>query len=144
MTWQRCGALLRDKRVLILLDDAVSHEQVRPLLPSASGCTVLITSRRRLAALEDAFTLSLDNMPPDHASALFKHIAQRSDINDDDETVARIVDLCGRLPFAIRLLAGLLRHHPSWSTGSLFRDLVFSPSTGDSGPRREYIRCRNS
>jgi len=116
-------ALLRDKRVLILLDDATSHEQIQPLMPGASGCMVLITSRRRLAALEDVFTVSLNTMPPEQASAFFKHIAQRTNINDDDKTVRRIVDLCGHLPLAIRLLAGLLRNHSSWSTEDLLSDL---------------------
>ena len=42
------------KKILLLLDDAAGHEQVRPLLPGTAGSLVLITSRRRLAALEDA------------------------------------------------------------------------------------------
>ena len=46
-----------------MLDDAAGHEQVRPLLPGTTGCLVLITSRRRLAALEDAAVISLDTLP---------------------------------------------------------------------------------
>ena len=45
---------LAGKKVLLLLDDAAGHEQVRPLLPGTAGSLVLITSRRRLTALEDA------------------------------------------------------------------------------------------
>ena len=52
------------KKILLLLDDAAGHEQVRPLLPGTGGSLVLITSRRRLAALEDAAQISLDTLPP--------------------------------------------------------------------------------
>src|SRR5262249_36858308 len=46
------------RRILLLLDDAEGHEQVRPLLPGSTGGLVLITSRRRLIALEDAAVIS--------------------------------------------------------------------------------------
>ena len=52
------------KKILLLLDDAASHEQVRPLLPGTGGSLVLLTSRRRLTALEDAAVISLDILPP--------------------------------------------------------------------------------
>ena len=52
------------KKILLVLDDAAGHEQVRPLLPGTPGSLVLITSRRRLAALEDAAVVSLDTLPP--------------------------------------------------------------------------------
>lgn len=62
---------IADKRVLLVLDDAASHEQVRPLLPGTPGSLVLITSRRRLAALEEATSISLDMLSPDEAAQLF-------------------------------------------------------------------------
>ena len=52
------------KKILLLLDDAAGHEQVRPLLPGTTGSLVLVTSRRRLTALEDAAVISLDTLPP--------------------------------------------------------------------------------
>ena len=71
---------LAGKKILLVLDDATGHEQVRPLLPGTAGSLVLITSRRRLAALEDAAPLSLDTLPPDDAIALLARLAGRPDL----------------------------------------------------------------
>jgi transcriptional regulator with XRE-family HTH domain len=62
-------ALWRDRlagrQLLLILDDAVGSDQIRPLLPGTGGSLVLVTSRRRLSALDDAMTISLDILPPD-------------------------------------------------------------------------------
>src|SRR6185437_12738530 len=67
-------ALWRDRlagqRLLLVLDDAASSEQVLPLLPGSGGSLVLVTSRRHLTALEDATAVSLDTLPPDEAAGL--------------------------------------------------------------------------
>ena len=56
---------LAERQLLLVLDDAASSEQVRPLLPGAGGSLVLVTSRRHLSALEDATAVSLDTLPPE-------------------------------------------------------------------------------
>ena len=50
------------KKILLLLDDVAGHEQVRPLLPGSAASLVLVTSRRRLTALEDAIVISIDTL----------------------------------------------------------------------------------
>ena len=55
---------LAEKQLLLVLDDAVSSEQVLPLLPGTGGSLVLVTSRRHLSALADATAISLDTLPP--------------------------------------------------------------------------------
>lgn len=107
------------KRVLLVLDDARDHAQIEPLLPAGPECLTLITSRRRLIALDDALPLPLDTLDPDSAIDLFCRLAQRTPQGDDITAVAEIVRLCGYLPLAIVLLAGRLAHHPAWTlTGS--------------------------
>jgi DNA-binding SARP family transcriptional activator/Tfp pilus assembly protein PilF len=110
---------LADKRLLIVLDNALDGEQVRPLLPASSGCLVLITSRRRLAGLDDARLLSLDVLPVVDAVALFAKVAGSDRVAGQDEMVRHVVDLCGRLPLAVRIAAARLRHRPAWTPQQL-------------------------
>src|SRR6185295_3440096 len=70
----RYRTLLAGTRTLVVLDDAASEAQVRPLLPGGPGCAVLITSRNRLSALAGATFTELDVLPPDAAVALFTRI----------------------------------------------------------------------
>jgi tetratricopeptide (TPR) repeat protein len=110
-------SLLSGKRMLVMLDNARDVGQIRPILPGAGGCVVLITSRRRLADLEEAVPLTLETLPSGQAAQLFTRLAPAS--SAEPEAVAELVRRCGRLPLAIRLLAGRLRHHPSWTVADL-------------------------
>jgi tetratricopeptide (TPR) repeat protein/transcriptional regulator with XRE-family HTH domain len=105
------------KKILLLLDDAAGHEQVRPLLPGTAGGLVLITSRRRLIALEDAAVISLGTLSPVEAAALLAGLAGRQDL--DPGPAGQIVTLCGYLPLAIGMLARQLRHHPQRTAAEL-------------------------
>ncbi|GHH82307.1 ATPase [Streptomyces sulfonofaciens] len=105
---------LSGRRMLLVLDDAASHSQVEPLLPGAEGCLVVITSRRRLAALDGAAPVTLDTLQPADAALLFLRLAGRDPGSADGGAVAEIVRLCGHLPLAIALLAGRFAHHPQW------------------------------
>ncbi|WP_175541502.1 ATP-binding protein [Streptomyces aidingensis] len=123
------AALWRDrlagKRMLLVLDDAADHTQVEPLLPGGEGCLVLITSRRRLVALDGAVPLSLGTLPPGDAALLFSRLARRTPGSPADAAaVAWIVELCGRLPLAIALLAGRFAHHPHWNLTEYAREFA--------------------
>ncbi|GAA1990980.1 AfsR/SARP family transcriptional regulator [Catenulispora subtropica] len=119
-------ARLVGKRMLLLLDDAVSSEQVRPLLPGAGagGCLVLLTSRRRLMALDDAVPVTLDVLSAADAARLFATRAARPGVDAEDPDVREVVRLCGRLPLAVRLMASRLRHYPACSAADLVADLA--------------------
>ena len=112
------------KKILLLLDDAAGHEQIQPLLPGTAGSLILVTSRRRLTALEDAAVISLDTFSPVEAATLLVRLAARPGVRARDDAVGEITRLCGYLPLAIGMLARQLRHHPSWTAGQLAADLA--------------------
>ena len=111
------------KKILLLLDDAAGHEQVRPLLPGA-GSLVLVTSRRRLTALDDSAVISLGALSPGEAAALLARLAARPGIGAADAAVGEITRLCGYLPLAIGMLARQLSQHPAWTAGDLAASLA--------------------
>ena len=112
------------KRLLLLLDDAVDSEHVRPLLPGTAGCLVLITSRRNLTALEDAHAIGLDVLSAQDAAGLLIRLADRPGLDPADPAVAEIVRLAGYLPLAVGMLARRLHHSPAWSPADLAADLA--------------------
>jgi tetratricopeptide (TPR) repeat protein/transcriptional regulator with XRE-family HTH domain len=120
----RWRAHLAGRKILLVLDDAAGHEQVRPLLPGAAGSLVLVTSRRRLTALEDSAVISLDILAPSEAAALLARLAARAGIDAADPAVGQITRRCGYLPLAIGLIAGQLKHHPARTAGQLAADLA--------------------
>jgi tetratricopeptide (TPR) repeat protein len=121
-------ALWRDrlagKRLVLVLDDAVGHDQVRPLLPGTAGSLVLVTSRRHLTALEDVQTVSLDTLPPAQAAGLLVRLAARPGLDPADPAVREITRLCGCLPLAVGMLARQLHYHPTWTAAELAADLA--------------------
>ena len=125
------------KKILLLLDDAAGHEQVRPLLPGTAGSLVLITSRRRLTALEDAAQISLDTLPPEEAAILVARLAARPGMRAGDAAVGEITRLCGYLPLAISLLASQLRNHPARTAAGLAAGL------GAARDRLSVMRAEN-
>jgi nucleoside phosphorylase/tetratricopeptide (TPR) repeat protein len=111
-------------RALIVLDNANSHEQVRPLLPGVPGSCVVITSRRRLAGLEGIRELALDVLPKKEAIALFRRIVGQVCSQSTDQTVGRLVHLCGYLPLAIQLVGNRWRNRASWRIEDLLKRLT--------------------
>jgi tetratricopeptide (TPR) repeat protein/transcriptional regulator with XRE-family HTH domain len=124
------GACWRDrlagKRMLVVLDDVTGSSHVAPLLPGDGGCLTLITSRRRLSALDDAATISLDTLLPSEAGHLFTRLVGRPELSPADPLVEEITSLCGYLPLAIGLVASRLQHHPYWPLSDLAAELVAS------------------
>ena len=115
---EQAAALYRQRlagtRTLIVLDNAATEAQVRPLLPGGGTCLVLITSRRRLKALNSTHTLSLDLLPALDAVALLRAVAGADRIPADDRLPGEVAEMCGYLPLALRIAAAMLRHRPAW------------------------------
>jgi DNA-binding SARP family transcriptional activator len=119
-------AQLSRRRAVVILDDAARLDQIRPLLPVAGRCLILITTRRRLPDLAGTRALPLDVLSDDDAITLFRSIAGQDSAQDEDE-VAAAVRLCGRLPLAIQLTAGRLAQHYAPRLADLVEELSQSP-----------------
>lgn len=110
----RYRATVAGKMMLIVLDNARTASQVRPLLPAAPGCRVIITSRSHLTALDDTVPIGLDVLPPTEAGELFGTVAGISPVTADGD-IASVVSRCGGLPMAIRIVAARYRDQ-AWAT----------------------------
>jgi DNA-binding SARP family transcriptional activator len=100
--------MLASRRMLVILDNAADGDQVRPLLPGADGCLVLITSRRQLAGLaarEGATLLTLDVLSPPEAIALLAARLGSAITAGAPEAASRLATLCSRLPLALTIAA---------------------------------------
>jgi tetratricopeptide (TPR) repeat protein len=107
------------RRVLLILDNAVGEAHLRPLLPPSPGSCVLITSRRRLVALEGATHLDLAALPDEEALALLGRVAGAGRTAAEPDGGAEIVALCGRLPLAVRIAGARLAARPHWTATRL-------------------------
>lgn len=108
---------LAERRLLVLLDNAASEAQVGPLLPGAGGCLIVITSRRPLVGLDLTHTHSLDLLPSEDAVTLFARTSGA--LAEQPERLIEVVELCGRLPLAIRIAGARLRTRPTWTVAHL-------------------------
>jgi DNA-binding SARP family transcriptional activator len=122
----RYRSLLAHKRMLIVLDNASTAEQVRPLLPGTPGCAVLVTSRDALAGLvarDGAARLDLDLLPLGEAVALLTQlIGERA--RADPGATAELARQCARLPLALRVAAELAAARPHVPLTNLVADLA--------------------
>jgi tetratricopeptide (TPR) repeat protein/DNA-binding SARP family transcriptional activator len=117
---------IADRRMLVVLDNAATVEQVRPLLPGTGSCAVLVTSRDSLSglvALHGADRLELDLLPLGDAVALLRGlIGERAD-TDPDATTA-LATHCARLPLALRVAAELAASRDSVPLPVLVKELA--------------------
>ncbi|MER5216673.1 BTAD domain-containing putative transcriptional regulator [Streptomyces sp. NPDC002838] len=107
------------RRVLLILDNAVSEALLRPLLPPGGGSAVLITGRRRLVALEGAAHLDLGVPSETEALDLLARVAGPTRPTLEPDRAAEIVALCGRLPLAVRVAGARLAARPHWTPARL-------------------------
>jgi DNA-binding SARP family transcriptional activator/tetratricopeptide (TPR) repeat protein len=116
---------LADRRVLVVLDNAESAEQVRPLLPGDSTSRVVVTSRDSLAGLvarDGARRLDLDLLPPSEALDLVRRLVG-SRIDAEPAAAGELVEQCARLPLALRVAAELLVSRRGGTVAQLVAEL---------------------
>jgi DNA-binding SARP family transcriptional activator len=122
----RYRSLLADKRMLVVLDNVSTADQVRPLLPGAPGCAVVVTSRDALAGLvarDGAARLDLDMLPLAEAVALLMELIGEP-ARADPHATAQLARRCARLPLALRVAAELAAAHPQVPLAELVDDLA--------------------
>ncbi|RCG26530.1 SARP family transcriptional regulator [Sphaerisporangium album] len=112
-------ALLADRRMLIVLDDAGSESQVLPLLPGNPASAVIITSRSRLAGLAGAVHVDVEIFESDQSVNLLSRIAGIERVQSEIEAAEALAELCGHLPLALRIAGARLSARPHWSIEQL-------------------------
>ncbi len=119
-------SLLAERRMLILLDNALDTDQVRPLLPNAPGCLALVTSRVELIGLvaaEGANTLSLGLFSPEHSRELLTRRLGVAKVGAEPRAVDDIVSRCAGLPLALAIVAARAHTRPAFPLGPLISGL---------------------
>lgn len=122
----RYRSIMAERRMLILLDNVRSPEQVRPLLPGGSGCLVLVTSRNRLSsllALDHAHPITLDILSPDESFDLLTNLIGPKALRDEAGTRS-IADHCAHLPLALRIAAASFVQNPDQSIATFASELA--------------------
>ncbi|RJL32246.1 tetratricopeptide repeat protein [Bailinhaonella thermotolerans] len=116
-------SMLRNRKVLVLLDDAESAAQVRPLLPGSGGCCVVVTGRRGFADLvagEGARPIALGTLPVDEAAALMARLTGTAGAGPAAPAgLTELAELCDGLPLALRIAAARLATRPGWTPATL-------------------------
>jgi DNA-binding SARP family transcriptional activator/tetratricopeptide (TPR) repeat protein len=108
-------SILSGQRMLIILDNAATADQVRPLLPGSGSCAVVITSRNRLGSLiarDGARRVHLDILLPAQAIFLLAAITGTDRVAAEPRAAREIARLCGHLPLALRIAAERLNTRP--------------------------------
>ncbi|MEC3974868.1 tetratricopeptide repeat protein [Amycolatopsis sp. H20-H5] len=128
-------SLLAERRMLIILDNAATTGQVRPLLPGTAGCLTLVTSRSSLSSLvahDGAYRLRLDVLAEPDAIDLIRTATGAYRPEDDPGQLAELANLCARLPLALRIAAERAARRPTALLGELIDDLCDESALWDA------------
>ncbi|GHJ43493.1 XRE family transcriptional regulator [Catellatospora sp. TT07R-123] len=120
-------SLVRDRRMLILADNAGTVAQVLPLVPASTATLLVVTSRHRLAALKTHHAVKavdLDAMRPDEALDLLDSVLGSQRLAREPDSAARLVELCDRMPLALQIAAAKLTSRPMRGIADLTEELT--------------------
>lgn len=120
-------SFLAGRRMLIVLDNAASADQVRSLLPGTAGCVVVVTSRDSLTGLvigEGAIRVTLSPMPTPEAVELVGGAIGRTLVGEEVDAVHTLAQLCDRLPLALRIAGSHIATRPRLRIADMVGDMV--------------------
>ncbi|MFJ9034809.1 BTAD domain-containing putative transcriptional regulator [Streptomyces sp. NPDC102274] len=106
-------------RLLLVVDDARSAEQVRPLLPAGPGSRVLVAGRQRLSGLDADVRLAVEPLSTGEAVTLLTHLLGEARAEREPEAAHELARRCGGLPLALRITGARLQNRPSWTLAHL-------------------------
>lgn len=114
------------RRMLILLDNARDTAQVRPLLPGAPGCVVVVTSRNQLSGLvaaDGGHPVTLDLLTVAEARELLARRLGADRVHAEPAAVEEIISRCARLPLALGIVAASAVTRAGLALGTLAAQL---------------------
>jgi len=116
--------LIADRKILVVLDDAVGESQVSPLLPGSGAAAVIITSRGMLAGLAGAVRVEVDVFDVGKSLDLLCRIAGEARVQGQTEAATVVAEYCGHLPLALRIAGARLSARPHWTIEYLVERLA--------------------
>ncbi|GCD33965.1 hypothetical protein OEIGOIKO_01689 [Streptomyces chrestomyceticus JCM 4735] len=134
-TEDRAGLLrsvLRERRVLLLLDNAATEDQVRPLLPGHGPSLTLVTSRNALSGLEAVHRVELALLRREEAVELLTRIVGPERVRQESQAARDLAELCGHLPLAVRIAGQRLASRPGEHLAKLVTQLAAHGSRLDA------------
>ncbi|GAA2793041.1 ATP-binding protein [Crossiella cryophila] len=117
-------SLLQDRSVLLVLDNAASEAQIRPLLATSPGSMVLVTSRSTLAGLDARHRVALELLDGDRAVELLGVVAGTHRVAAEHEAARRVATLCGGVPLALLIAGNRLASRTQWTIAHLADQLA--------------------
>ncbi|MET7837287.1 BTAD domain-containing putative transcriptional regulator [Streptomyces sp. NPDC005356] len=102
-------------RLLLVLDDALDADQIRPLLPAGAGSRVLVAGRRRLAGLDADRRVTLEPLASDASVSLLTHLIGEERAAREPQAAQRLAGLCDGLPLALRIAGSRLQNRDTWT-----------------------------
>ncbi|MFD2415936.1 ATP-binding protein [Amycolatopsis pigmentata] len=136
-------SVLAQRRVLVVLDNAGTTDQVRPLLPGAPGCLVLVSSRARLTGLGVAVAarhITLGLLPPREAEVLVRGVIGAARADAEPGAVAELIEVCARLPLALRIAATRLAVRRHLAVADIVEDIAEETAVSGDGDEADSVR----
>ncbi|WP_026424848.1 XRE family transcriptional regulator [Actinokineospora inagensis] len=115
-----CRRELRDRRLLLVLDHAEDEAQTRPLLLHGPGSAVVVTTRRATSGFAVGPLTEFD------AITLLARMIGQDRVTAESAAARHVVNLCGRLPLALRLVGGTMA--PQWTLAGTAGQLANEPA----------------
>ena len=107
------------RRLLIVLDDARDIAQIRDLLPSADGCAVIVTGRRRILELAVTHSFTLGAFAENETAALLAEIVGRPRLEAESHAAEQLATDSSHIPHVVRLVAFRIVARPRWSLAQI-------------------------